>query len=311
MTAGRTLLRPIAITGSALALALGATGCAPHSPLAGIGSARGGDRVHVVPAGPDTPSGIYFLARRRAVVHLDPQRDDDPEVQAFARNFLQRSLTSLHYATPGTVAGIVPDLALSLGRSDRRHLTWTYTLRPRVRFEDGSPVTARDVQYGVSRLYTRELRSPGLDHVRALLAVPDSYPGPYTATPAQQAAFERAVEMSPDGMTLTFHLRRPAPDFDLVAALPAFGPVPPGRDARDRYDSRPLSTGPYRISRDPGQTLGLSPNPAWSPATDPLRRGEEAAPIVFVFGDPASPFTPMTPAQHGLACSPPAGCRPR
>jgi ABC-type transport system substrate-binding protein len=226
MIASRTLRRPIAITGSALALALGATGGTTHSPLAGTGGAGVDDRVHVVQAGSDTPSGVY-LSRRRAVVHLDPQRDDDPEVQAFARIFLQRSLTSLNYATPGNVAGVVPDLALSLGRSDRRHVTWRYTLRLGVRFEGGSPVTARDVQYGVSRLYAQELRFPGLDHVQALLAVPGSYPGPYAATPAQQAAFERAVEMSPDGMTLTFHLRRPAPDFDQVAALPAFGPVPP------------------------------------------------------------------------------------
>ena len=68
-------------------------------------------------------------------------------------------------------------------------------------------------------------------------------------------------------MTLTFHLRRPAPDFDQVGALPAFGPVPPGRDTRDRYDSRPLATGPYRISRDSGQALVLVPNLAWSPET--------------------------------------------
>jgi peptide/nickel transport system substrate-binding protein len=161
MIACRTLRRPIAITGSALALALGATGCTTHSPLAGTGGAGVDDRVHVVQAGSDTPSGVY-LSRRRAVVHLDPQCDDDPEVQAFARIFLQRSLTSLNYATPGNVAGVVPDLALSLGRSDRRHVTWRYTLRLGVRFGDGSPVTARDVQYGVSRLYAQELRFPGL-----------------------------------------------------------------------------------------------------------------------------------------------------
>ena len=39
MIASRTLRRPIAITGSALALALGATGCTTHSPLAGTGGA--------------------------------------------------------------------------------------------------------------------------------------------------------------------------------------------------------------------------------------------------------------------------------
>jgi len=83
-------------------------------------------------------------------------------------------------------------------------------------------------------------------------------------------------------MTLTLHLRRPAPDFDQVGALPAFGPVRPGRGTRDRYDSRPLATGPYRISRDSGQALVLVPNLAWSPEAG-------AAPVVVVFGDTASP----------------------
>ena len=287
MTTARTLLRPLAITGSALALALGAAGCTPYSSRAALGSA-GGDPVHVVQARPDTPTDSVFVARRRPYVHLDPVRDGDPEVQAFARIFLQRSLNSLRYATPGNIAGIVPDLAVTLGRSDRRHLTWTYTLRPHVRFEDGSPVTARDVQYGISRLYARGFRSPGLDHVRTLLAVPTTYPGPYAATPVQKAAFDRAVEVSPDGMTLTFHLRRPAPDFDLIAALPVFGPVLPDRDTRGRYDRRPLATGPYRISGQSGQALVLVPNPAWSPATDALRdRG--AGRVIVVFADAGPP----------------------
>ena len=289
MTTARTLLRPVAITGSALALAFCAAGCTPDSPRVAFGSARG-DTIHVVQARPDTPTGNVFLARRRADVHLDPERDGDPEVQSFARIFLQRSLNSLRYATPGNIAGIVPDLALTLGRSDRRHLTWAYTLRPHVRFEDGSPVTAREVQYGISRLYARELRSPGLDHVRTLLAVPGTYPGPYAATPTQQAAFERGIEVSPDGMTLTFHLHRSAPDFDLIAALPAFGPVLPDRDTRDRYDRQPLATGPYRISPQSGQALVLVPNPAWSPTTDTLRR-REAARLSVVFADASPPPT--------------------
>lgn len=150
-------------------------------------------------------------------------------------------------------------------------------------------MTARGVQYGVSRLYAQELRFPGLDHVRALLAVPGSYPGPYAATPAQQAAFERAVEMSPDGMTLTFHLRRPAPDFDQVAALPAFGPVPPAVTLETATTPGPLPQAPTEISRDSGQALVLVPNLAWSPETDALRRGEAGAPVVVVFGDTASP----------------------
>ena len=123
----------------------------------------------------------------------------------------------------------------------------------------------------------------------ALLAVPGSYPGPYAATPAQQATFERAVEMSPDGMTLTFHLRRPAPDFDQVAALPAFGPVPPAVTLETATTPGPSPQAPTEspataVKRSYSfRTLRGRPRPT------PYAGGEEAAPVVVVFGDTASP----------------------
>src|SRR5437763_1716742 len=89
---------------AALGVALTLTGCTTHSPFASIGDS-GEDQVKVVQAPPDAPHGAYAFARPRASVHLDPQRDDDPETQAFAQIFLQRSLTEPRYATPGNVAG--------------------------------------------------------------------------------------------------------------------------------------------------------------------------------------------------------------
>jgi hypothetical protein len=63
--------------------------------------------------------------------------------------------------------------------------------------------------------------------------------------------------------------------------------VLPTRDTRTRYDSRPLSTGPYRISAETGRSLLLVPNLEWSSTTDPLREDQEAR-VLVVFGDPAS-----------------------
>jgi peptide/nickel transport system substrate-binding protein len=279
-----TPFRSLALTGATLGVVLGVAACTTHNPLARIGDAGGDDVVAVVQAPPDAPSGVYYLQRQRAFVHLDPQRDADADTQAFAGAFLQRSLASVRYAVPGNVAGVVPDLALALGQHDRRSTMWTYTLRRGVRFEDGSSVTAREVRYGVSRLFAPALRSRGLEPVRALLAVPNDYPGPYAATAAQRAAFERAVEVSSDGMTVTFHLRRPAPDFDLIAALPAFGPVPAAKDTMIRYDAHPLSTGPYVVGYTNGGTLVLVRNVAWTPASDTLRRAD-AARVIVAFGN--------------------------
>ena len=277
--------------GVTLGVALVVSACNPHDPLSAVGDDAGGDPVVVVQAPSDEPHSVYYLQHQRMFVHLDPQRDDDADTQAFARTFLQRSLAGLRYAAPGNVAGVVPDLALALGRHDPRCTTWTYTLRRGVRFEDGSPVTGGQVRYGVSRLFAPALRSRGLEPVRSLLAVPRDYPGPYAATAAQRAAFERAVEVSSDGMTVTFHLRRPAPDFDRIAALPAFGPVPAAKDTGLRYGAHPLSTGPYRVGATNGNTLVLVHNVAWNPESDGLRRAVVAR-VVVVFGDDVPPARP-------------------
>ena len=172
MAVRRTPLRSLVLTGTTLGVALAFAACTGPDPLARTGDGGGDELTVVVATPPDSPSGVYYLQHQRAFVHLDPQRDADADSQAFARTFLQRSLAGLRYAAPGNVAGVVPDLAVALGRHDPRNTTWTYTLRRGVRFEDGSPVTAREVRYGVSRLFAPSLRSRGLESVRALLAVP-------------------------------------------------------------------------------------------------------------------------------------------
>src|SRR3954451_23647782 len=162
MVVRRTPLRSLVLTGATLGVLLGVAACTGPGPLARTGDARGDDLMVVVQTPPDEPQGVYYLQHQRVFVHLDPQRDADADTQAFARTFLQRSLAGLQYAVPGNVAGVVPDLALALGRHDPRSTTWTYTLRRGVRFEDGSPVGAcasRPVPGGGRARSGRESRS--------------------------------------------------------------------------------------------------------------------------------------------------------
>ncbi len=48
-------------------------------------------------------------------------------------------------------ATLVPDLAEALGVPSADAKTWTYKLREGVKFEDGTPVTRKDVKYAVER----------------------------------------------------------------------------------------------------------------------------------------------------------------
>ena len=46
---------------------------------------------------------------------------------------------------------LTPDLAESLGQVSADGLTWTYKLRPNLKFEDGTNITSKDVKYAVMR----------------------------------------------------------------------------------------------------------------------------------------------------------------
>src|SRR6266571_4681163 len=51
-------------------------------------------------------------------------------------------------SVPGAAGNtITPDLAASLGQVSSDGLTWTYHLKPNIKFEDGTTVTSQDVKY--------------------------------------------------------------------------------------------------------------------------------------------------------------------
>ncbi|GAA2775012.1 ABC transporter substrate-binding protein [Streptomyces showdoensis] len=154
---------------------------------------------------------------------------------------------------------LVPDLAEALGEASDDNRTWTYRLREGIRFEDGSPVTSRDVAYAVlraafpERVYEGPAARGGPAYFRQYLTGPEG------------------IE-TPDERTLVFRLREPFAAFDYFAALPTTIPVPRGRDTFPRYRLRPVSSGPYRIDAyAPGAELTLDRNPHWEAATDPVR----------------------------------------
>ncbi|MFC7657385.1 ABC transporter substrate-binding protein [Pseudonocardia benzenivorans] len=73
---------------------------------------------------------------------------------AYSWNFVRlygRALVMFKSAPGADGATLVPDLAESLGKSSDGGKTWTYTLRKGVKFEDGTPVTSKDVKYAVER----------------------------------------------------------------------------------------------------------------------------------------------------------------
>ncbi len=149
--------------------------------------------------------------------------------------------------------------------------TWAFTLRDGVKWEDGSDVTCADIKYGVSRTFAQTVITDGPTYAISLLDIPKDkdgnsiYKGPYETKNNDTASFDKAVECSSDGKTITFHLNQPAGDFNYTVTLSSFAAVPKAKDTGEKYDTSVVSDGPYKISEyTKGQQLVLVRNPNWS-----------------------------------------------
>ncbi|MFF4239076.1 ABC transporter substrate-binding protein [Actinomadura geliboluensis] len=198
--------------------------------------------------------------------HLDPQRNYVMFAMDFGTRLLYRTLTT-YAAKPGQAGTeVVPDLATGTGTTSDHGRTWTFHLKPGLKFEDGSPITSADVKYGVERSFAPDLpEGPG--YARTMLAGGDRYKGPY------QDENGLASIKTPDAQTIVFQLKEPSMDWPKITTLPTFAPVPKAEDTGVNFDRRPFSSGPYKVeSYDRGKRLALVRNPHWSKATDGVRQ---------------------------------------
>ncbi len=181
---------------------------------------------------------------------------------AFSWNFARlygRSLVAFKPVAGKEGLELVPDLAESLGEVSDGGKTITYKIRSGVKFEDGSPVTSKDVKYAVARTYARDVLPNGPTYFVDLLEGGD-YKGPYT-TPDINAF---TGIQTPDDQTLVFKLKDPFGDFDYLVTSPQTIPVPQAKDTGAKYQEHPVSTGSYKVDvYTPGVEFKLSKNPNW------------------------------------------------
>ncbi|MUL43389.1 ABC transporter substrate-binding protein [Streptomonospora sp. PA3] len=164
----------------------------------------------------------------------------------------------------------IPDLATDLGEVSDDGLTWTYTLKKGLKFQDGSKITSEDVKYAIARSnFAPEVLNKGPNYFFQLLDAGD-YKGPYKDDNLDN--FTGVT--TPDDRTIKFHLKKPFAEFDYLAAMPQTSPVPADADTGTQYQTNVVSTGPYKFESEwtPGQTLTLVRNEHYDPSTDPLTR---------------------------------------
>ena len=190
---------------------------------------------------------------------------------AFNLNFTRLYATPLttYKSCPGKCgAGVVPALAASLGTATNGNKTWTFHLKPNVKFEDGTTVTSQDVKYAVERTFDRSVLPNGPSYFATLLAGNAAkYPGPFKNRSKNLMGLTSVT--TPNATTVVFQLNQPFADFNYVVAFPQTAPVPPNKDTGANYQNHPLSTGPYKFSSyQLNKQYVLVPNPQWNPSWD-------------------------------------------
>jgi peptide/nickel transport system substrate-binding protein len=246
--------------------ALVLVGCG--GPSTGSGTAGGG-AVGGIHNPSDATGGTLRFANSGDWDSLDPA----DTYYAYSFNFIRnygRALLMFKSAPGQQGATLVPDLAESLGRSSDDSKTWTYTLRQGVKFEDGAPVTSKDVKYAVERSLDKTTFPNGPTYFNDLLDR-QGYTSPYSDPDPDKLGL-KAIE-TPDDRTIVFRLRKAFSGFDYLAQLPATMPVPQAKDTGSKYKEHVVSTGPYMFqTNELGKRFTMVRNPHWDPATDPNRQ---------------------------------------
>lgn len=268
----KTRTRALAL---AVLIATAATGCAAGQSQPG--TAKPGGSVtdlaaQVVKSGFNAKGGNINVLMSSDFQTLDPGNSNYVQT-ANVGQLYYRTLT-MAKETAGQPPAIVPDLATDTGQVSKDGLTWTFTLQKGVKFEDGRPITAADIKYGIERTF-QDVFTQAPQELNAALDA-GGYKGPYK----DPSAVLKAVE-TPDKRTVVFHLKKPFAEFPALASRSNTAPVPKDKDTRLDYTNHPVSSGPYMVETyNRGKSLKLVRNPHWDPATDPNRA---ALPDTFSF----------------------------
>ncbi|MET8783418.1 MULTISPECIES: ABC transporter substrate-binding protein [unclassified Streptomyces] len=264
--------RVTAAVATVIALSLGAAACGGGG--GGNNSSNGGNAkkdaaLDSIVNASSKKGGTVNLEDSDVPDSLDPGNTYYGFVQNFSRLYA-RTLVTFKPAPGKDGLTVVPDLAESLGKASADAKTWTYHLRSGLKFEDGTPITSKDVKYAIERSnFAPEALSNGPTYFKAYLEGGDKYKGPYKDKSPDGL---KSIE-TPDDQTIVFHLAKPFADFDYLATFSQTAPVPAAKDDGAKYVQHIVSSGPYKFqSYEEGASASLVRNPNWDPKSDPIRK---------------------------------------
>lgn len=263
----KSILKIGAVVG-VLAVTAVACGSSGGGGNAGGGGSNGAASANRIIQTSDKKGGTLQALNDSDCDYWDPQRTYYANCWNQQRWFSRQLVT--YAPKPGTPE-LVGDLAQSVPSSSDLK-TWTYKLKPGIKFEDGTPITSKDIKYGIERVFAQDVINGGPTYPIDYLQDPNHpYPGPYKDTDPNKLGL-KSVE-TPDDSTITFHLNKPLADWNYIMATPQSTPVPRAKDTGAQYNFHPVASGPYKIqSYTPNKQITFVRNTEWDPKTDTARK---------------------------------------
>jgi peptide/nickel transport system substrate-binding protein len=150
--------------------------------------------------------------------------------------------------------------------------TWTLTLKPDLKFSDGSPLSAKDVAY----TYNNAAASGGK---------------------VDMGSFLSAEEIDPQ----TVRIQLKAPQSTFINVLGSLGIVSKDKYDAKTYAQKPIGAGPYRlVSFQPGQQMIVEANPYYAGNKNDFDK------LIFVFLDEDSAYAAAKSQQLDVVRIPPS-----
>ncbi|MGY0069557.1 ABC transporter substrate-binding protein [Streptomyces sp. QTS137] len=215
------------------------------------------------------PGGTAVVYQESDFSHLDPGQIYVSDGKLLSR-LIYRGLTQYSEDDKGNLT-VVGDLATDAGKVSDDGKTWTYTLKDDLKDENGDPINSADIRHSIERLYSSFI-TDGPTYLQQWLSgagttYRDAYKGPFDGKHLPDDVLE-----TPDDKTVVFHFKDAQPDLPQLLTMPGYATVSEESDTKEKYDTAPVSMGPYKIAEfKPGKSMKLVKNDQWDPKSDSVR----------------------------------------
>ena len=239
-----TLRRAVTIVGITAVAAWGVTGCGGKTSTGADGGKGGGAVNFTLTSFPD---------------YVDPQLSYTVEGWEVLWNTYVPLLTYSHQkGEAGT--SVVPGLAKDMPEISPDGKTYKLTLRPNMKYSDGTPIKASDFTYAIKRLF--KANSGGSVFYEGIVGTKEFADG--------KADTISGIVADDASGAVTITLDKPNGTFTNVLGLTFAAPVPPTTPLdKDSTNTPPPSSGPFVITKvDAPNSLIMERNPQFKTVKD-------------------------------------------